>query len=154
MFLGGLKYIPFLFGIIMNVWESEVKPVVVTLHFQGKDESYLLGEDGKYRNEYGTALSDNYTDPGYAGLDGILETGKGDPWWKRIAQKHDRAFNNMKSGYQDSAKDNLRVFGEFTTGVATGMLEGAYLLASGPAYWLIGGVGGAIKWAIDTRKNT
>lgn len=100
-----------------------------------------------YIDQYGTTYPDICTDPGYAGLEGVLETGRGDPFWP-AAKKHDKAFARAKLGFQDSNTDNLKTFKEFSVDIGTGMLQGAYMLAAGPAYWLIGGVGGLLKQTI------
>lgn len=120
------------------------------IEFKGNTILLFPLPNGDFIDAKGTIYPALLFDPGFCGLS-PLETGKGDPWWKRTCQPHDHAFNNMKVGFQDSATDNLKTFGKFTEDIATGMLQGAYLLVSGPAYWLVGGVGGALKWAIDTK---
>jgi hypothetical protein len=94
--------------------------------------------------------SGNY-DPGYCGLG--FETGPRDPWWKIMCQRHDRSFNELKAGtYKGSG---LQVAGRAAMDVLGGMLAGAYLVVSGPLYF-IGAVGGGIlRWGqLERRAGT
>lgn len=41
----------------------------------------------------------------------------------------------------------------FTKNIADGMAKGLYMVVSGPAYWLIGGVGMVFRWAMVIPKD-
>ena len=133
-------------------WGSEDKPKAIKL-FEGtpKEFSIFLQPSGDYIDVEGTIYPGILFDPGYAGVS-PFQTGKGDPLWI-AAKPHDKAFNRMKLGYQDSTKDNLKVFGEFSEALGTEALKAAYVLAAAPFYWLIGGVGGLIRWELIAREK-
>lgn len=78
-------------------------------------------------------------DPGYCGL-APLETGPNDPWWKRACKPHDEAHNALKAGLLEGSY--MRPFGRFLLDIGKGMLQGAFLVVSGPVYAIVGGVGG------------
>ncbi len=99
----------------------------------------------------GTKYVDFSSDPGFCGV-APGETGKGDPFWKIACVPHDLAFDKMKVGYEDSTKDNLKTFGTFVADIGTGMLQGAYMVALGVPYIVVGGIGGMLRWAFLTDK--
>ncbi len=90
-------------------------------------------------------------DPGYCGL-APLTTGQSDPWWKRGAcAAHDEAYQSLID--KAPGEPALRTFGRFTRDIIGGMAEGAYMLLSGPLYWLIGGVGGVFRQGQLERRH-
>ena len=133
----------------MSKWHSEDRPKAIPL---ADGDIATLQPDGSYKDSHGTVYADITIEQGYAGLEGIFQTGKGDPFW-RAAKLHDKAFSRAKLGYQDSTADNLETLKNFTIDIGTGMLTGAYMLIAGIPYILIGGVGGFIKQQITKKKN-
>jgi hypothetical protein len=81
-------------------------------------------------------------DPGHCGLPPI-ETGEWDPFWPECA-KHDEEYIKLKEGKE--TKSNLETQTDFAAGVFVTMAQGAYALLAGPAYILIGSLGGALRW--------
>lgn len=89
-------------------------------------------------------------DPGYCGLG--IETGKHDPWWKRVCQPHDAHFNALKAGKPDTS--NVKAQAEFASGILKGMAEGAWMLISGPFYLVFGGlIGGTLRYTQLQRRQ-
>lgn len=77
-------------------------------------------------------------DKNFCGL-GKFNTGKNDAWWKRgVCQAHDLHFTKLDKG-------EWATFGEFAKGIGRGMLEGAWMLLTGPVYLAIGGFLGVIR---------
>ena len=90
-------------------------------------------------------------DPDYCGL-GEANTGPNDPWWKRACIPHDTAYQALIEKKADAGP--YRVFGTFTKNIAVGMAQGAFMLLTGPLYWLIGGVGGIFRYQqLENRAN-
>lgn len=138
-------------GIKIMDWGSEDKPKTWEIEGPEGKKTLTLAPDGNYYDSDGTKYAAIFFDPGYAGVS-PFETGKGDPLWK-AAKAHDRAFNKMLAGYNDTTKDNLKTFGKFTEDVGTEMLKAAYVLAAGPLYLIVGGLGGVARWAWLTKDR-
>lgn len=94
----------------------------------------------------------NNQDPNFCGLDfnpsgPNLTTGPDDPWWKRACVPHDQAFEALK-------QSEWSVFGTFTKNIAIGMAQGAFMLLTGPLYWIVGGIGGIFRYQqLENRNN-
>ena len=85
-------------------------------------------------------------DPDYCGL-GSANTGPHDPWYRRACVPHDLAYEQLTQG-------EWPVFGTFAKNIAKGMLDGAWMLLTGPLYLLIGGFGGVIRYQqLKRRQN-
>lgn len=124
------------------------KSKVVTIN---GNQIYLVWDDrGFWIDAKGTVWPDIWDDPAYCGLDPVT-TGPWDPFWKRTCKPHDTAFAALKTGYKGNSP--FKVFGSFVGSTLETMAQGAYALAAGPAYILIGGVGGLLRWAQIKLEN-
>lgn len=82
----------------------------------------------------------------YCGLE-PWETGEQDPYWRDgVCQQHDKRFIEGK-------KSTWVVTRDFVTGATKTMLRGAWAVAGYPWYLLIGGLGGAVKYALKRGKK-
>lgn len=127
------------------------KRIIETMQKRLADSTLKLAQSA-----YLEALSDGTAtinvDEGYCGLG--IETGKHDPWWKRVCQPHDAHYNALKAGKPDTS--NVKAQAEFATGILKGMAEGAWMLISGPFYLVFGGlIGGTLRYTqLQRRKAT
>lgn len=90
----------------------------------------------------------------YCGIEPFT-TGKRDPWYKRslACKRHDPPMQALIDGRVEATEPALKTFGRFTKDIIGGMAEGAYMLMSGPVYWLIGGVLGIGRQGYLERKH-
>ena len=88
----------------------------------------------------------------YCGLSPIT-TGESDPFYKRgICQRHDAAFQKLKDG--DLSGKNFLVNWDFSKDILKGMVEGAYMVLTGPVYLLVGGVLGVLRYTqLEYKKG-
>ncbi len=89
-------------------------------------------------------------DPGYCGI-APIETGPNDPWWRIACKPHDDAHNELKAGLLQGSY--MKVFGRFALNIAKGMAQGAFLVASGPIYLVVGGIGGLFLGGAEERAT-
>lgn len=91
-------------------------------------------------------------DPGYCGL-APAETGPWDPYWRDgDCPDHDKGFDKKIDGDKDAPTD-LEVTQKFIEGSTGTMLRGVYAVLGYVPYVLIGGIGGAIRYAFLGPKK-